>query len=72
MLADEDKRILLATRSLLIKSGDLVFVIDAVSVGYWPEKLRAIYAIEHISPRNSGLSPGTIIDLVISRPRNSV
>jgi len=66
MPVDEDNRILLATRSLIIESEDRVFMIDAGTGGHWPEKFRSIYAIEPIPPRSAGLVPEKITDLILS------
>jgi glyoxylase-like metal-dependent hydrolase (beta-lactamase superfamily II) len=66
MPADDENRVLLATRSLLIEGENRVVMIDAGTGGHWPAKFRLIYGIEHISPRASGLDPEKITDLVIS------
>lgn len=66
MAADEDNRIALATRSLFIEAGDRAVLVDAGSGGFWPAKFRSIYAIEHIPPREAGLDPERITDIVIT------
>jgi glyoxylase-like metal-dependent hydrolase (beta-lactamase superfamily II) len=66
MPADDDNRILLATRSLVIEADGRTFLVDTGTGGWWPEKFRRIYGVEAIPPREAGLDPLEITDLVIS------
>jgi glyoxylase-like metal-dependent hydrolase (beta-lactamase superfamily II) len=66
MPADAENRIALATRALLIEAGERTILVDAGTGGYWPAKFRSIYAVEHLSPREAGLDPERITDLIIS------
>jgi glyoxylase-like metal-dependent hydrolase (beta-lactamase superfamily II) len=66
MSADDDNRIALATRSLLIEAGSRTILVDAGTGGHWPAKFRSIYAVEHVPPREAGLDPDKITDVVIT------
>ena len=66
MAADEENRIALSTRSLLIETDSRTVIIDAGTGGHWPAKFKNIFAIEHLSPRESGLDPDKITDLIIT------
>jgi len=63
---DEDNRIPLATRSLLVDAGERVFIADIGCGGKWKDKLRTIFAIRGIPPPESGLRPASVTDIVLS------
>jgi glyoxylase-like metal-dependent hydrolase (beta-lactamase superfamily II) len=66
MAADEDNRIALSTRSLLIETDGRTILVDAGTGGHWPAKFKNIFAIEHLAPREVGLEPDRITDLIIT------
>lgn len=63
---DGENRIELATRSLLIESGDRTFMVDAGNPDVWPEKLRRIYDIRNFPIETSGRDPGAITDVILT------
>jgi glyoxylase-like metal-dependent hydrolase (beta-lactamase superfamily II) len=63
---DDDNRILLATRSLVIRSEDLVIQVDAGLGDRWTEKLRRIYDIRPGPDEDSGPDPGSVTDVVLT------
>jgi len=63
---DEDNRVRIATRSLLVEAGDRRFVADVGCGDKLSKKLRAVYAIENRPPREGGLDPGTVTDVVLT------
>lgn len=63
---DEDNRILLAARSLLIRSADRVILVDAGMGDRWPDKLRLIYDIRPAEDGGSGLDPASVTDVILS------
>ena len=63
---DEDNRVRIATRSLLVDAGDRRFLADAGSGEKLSEKMRSIYALDSRSPREAGLDPETVTDVVLS------
>jgi glyoxylase-like metal-dependent hydrolase (beta-lactamase superfamily II) len=66
MAADRDNRIALATRSILVETGDRKILVDVGTGGHWPAKFRSIYAVEHLPPREAGLDPEAVTDVVLS------
>ena len=66
MAADAENRIALATRSLLIESGDRTILVDVGTGGHWPAKFRHIYAVEHLAPAEAGLDPKGITDIILT------
>ena len=66
MPADEDNRVLLATRSLVVEADGRTFLVDTGTGARWPEKFRRIYGIEAIQPRETGLDPGRVTDVIIT------
>ncbi len=67
--ADEDNRIELAARALLLESGERRVVVDAGCGAHWPERLRARFAIDTTRPlaralEEAGIDPDTITDAV--------
>jgi glyoxylase-like metal-dependent hydrolase (beta-lactamase superfamily II) len=63
---DDENCIRLATRSLIIDTGDRIFIADVGSGGKWTEKLRKIYAIQTVSPDEAGFDPASVTDVVLS------
>ncbi len=64
--ADADNCIRLATRSLLVETGDRVFLVDVGCGEKWTDKLRAIYAIRNLPPAEAGFDPEAVTDVVVS------
>jgi glyoxylase-like metal-dependent hydrolase (beta-lactamase superfamily II) len=64
--ADEDNRIELATRSLIIETGDRTFMVDAGNPDVWPEKLRRIYGFRNFPIEATGRDPATITDIILT------
>ncbi len=64
--ADDENRIELATRSLIIETGDRAFMVDAGNPDVWPEKLRRIYDIRNFPIEESGRDPGSITDIILT------
>jgi glyoxylase-like metal-dependent hydrolase (beta-lactamase superfamily II) len=63
---DGDNRIRLAARSLVIRAGDRVFMVDAGMGDRWTEKLRRIYDIQSLSEEASGLEPASVTDIILT------
>ncbi len=63
---DGDNRIRLAARSLIIRAGARVFMIDAGLGDRWTDKLRRIYDIQLRRDDNAGLDPGSVTDIVLT------
>ncbi|MFO7733440.1 MAG: MBL fold metallo-hydrolase [Candidatus Aminicenantes bacterium] len=63
---DDQNRIELATRSLLIEAGDRTFMVDAGNPDVWPEKLRRIYDIRNFPIEGTGRDPATITDIILT------
>jgi len=63
---DDENRIRLATRSLLIDTGEKLFLADVGNGDKWPEKLRRIYAFESISARETGFDSEVVTDIVLT------
>lgn len=66
MPPDDDNRIRLAARSLVIRAGDRVFMIDSGMGDRWTDKLRRIYDIQLRPDDGAGLDPGSITDIVLT------
>lgn len=64
--ADEENRIRLATRSLLVRTDGRVFLVDVGCGGKWPEKLRRIYGIEPAPPAEAGFDPASVTDIILT------
>lgn len=64
--ADGDNRIRLAARSLIIRAGDRVFMIDAGMGDRWTDKQRRLYDIQLRPDDDAGLDPGSVTDIVLS------
>ncbi len=63
---DDDNRIPLATRSLIIDAGERVFVVDIGCGEKWTDKLRTMFAIRNAPPGASGFRPDAVTDIVLS------
>lgn len=63
---DDDNRIRLATRSLLIRADDRLFMVDVGIGSIWPEKFRRIYALESLSSDKEGCAPDAVTDIVLT------
>lgn len=63
---DEQNRIRLATRSLLIDAGERRFLIDLGNGDKWPEKSRAFYAIENLPAAEVGLDVAAVTDIIVT------
>jgi len=64
--ADEENRIRLATRSLFIRSGDRLVMVDAGCGDKWTDKLRRIFAFEGPAAGEPDLDPAAVTDIVIT------
>ncbi len=64
--SDEDNRIRMSTRSLIIDAGKRIFMVDAGNGDKWSDKLRRIYDIHNFDSRDSGLEPSLITDVVLT------
>lgn len=63
---DDENRIRLATRSLVVKAEGKVFVADIGNGDKLPEKLLRIYTIENFKPEDIGFDPGAVTDILLS------
>ena len=63
---DEENRILLAARSLIIRAGARVFMVDAGMGDRWPEKLRRIYDIRPGTDNGPGIDPASVTDIILT------
>ena len=63
---DEENRIRLATRSLVIRAGERVFMVDAGMGDRWTEKLRRIYDIRPAADNEADLDPASVTDIVLT------
>lgn len=64
--ADADNCIRLAARSLMVRDGDRLFMVDAGNGDYWPDKILRIYAMEPPPPGSPRLDPEAVTDIIIS------
>ncbi len=64
--ADDENRIRLATRSLLIDTGERLFMADVGSGDKWPDKLCRIYAFQNFSDRETGFDSEAVTDIVLT------
>jgi len=64
--ADDENRIRLATRSLVVKAGGRVFIADLGNGRKLPEKLLRIYGIENFEPEDIGFDLGAVTDVLLS------
>jgi len=63
---DEENRILLAARSLVIRTEERVFIVDAGMGDRWSEKLRRIYDIRPGADNEPGLDPDSVTDIILT------
>lgn len=63
---DDENRIPMATRSLLIETGKRVFMVDAGLGDKWSEKTRRIYDIRNVDSREAGIGPDIVTDIVLT------
>jgi glyoxylase-like metal-dependent hydrolase (beta-lactamase superfamily II) len=63
---DEDNRILLAARSLVIRTGGRVLLVDAGMGDRWTDKLRRIYDIRPAEGGGPGLDPASVTDVILT------
>jgi glyoxylase-like metal-dependent hydrolase (beta-lactamase superfamily II) len=63
---DEENRILLAARSLVIRTEERVFMVDAGMGDRWTEKLRRIYDIQPGADNETGLDPDSVTDIILT------
>jgi glyoxylase-like metal-dependent hydrolase (beta-lactamase superfamily II) len=63
---DEENRILLAARSLVIRREERVFMVDAGMGDRWTEKLRRIYDIQPGADNETGLDPDSVTDIILT------
>jgi glyoxylase-like metal-dependent hydrolase (beta-lactamase superfamily II) len=63
---DDDNRILLAARSLIIRRGDRVILVDAGTGDRWTDKLRRIYDIRPIEGDGPGLDAESVTDVILT------
>ena len=63
---DDDNRILLAARSLVVRTGNRVFIVDAGLGDRWTEKQRRIYDIRPGADDAAGFDPGSVTDVVLT------
>jgi glyoxylase-like metal-dependent hydrolase (beta-lactamase superfamily II) len=64
--ADDENCIRLATRSLLVETGDRVILADVGNGDKWNEKFRRIYGIQNLFPDEAGFNPASVTDIVLS------
>ena len=63
---DDDNRIRLAARSLIIRADGHVIIVDAGMGDRWPEKLRRIYDIQAGPEDLPGLDPASVTDVILT------
>ncbi|HSA95288.1 MAG TPA: MBL fold metallo-hydrolase [Acidobacteriota bacterium] len=63
---DEDNRILLAARSMLVRTADRVLLVDAGMGDRWADKLRRIYDIRPSEDDGAGLDPASVTDVILT------
>jgi len=63
---DGENRILLACRSLVIRAGERVFMVDAGMGDRWTEKLRRIYDIQPGADNGSDFDPDSVTDIILT------
>ena len=64
--ADADNRIRLATNSLLIRTGDRLFLVDAGNGERGSEKHRRVFGIEPFPDGPRGIEPSAVTDVIIT------
>jgi glyoxylase-like metal-dependent hydrolase (beta-lactamase superfamily II) len=63
---DDENRILLAARSMIIRTGEHVVMVDAGMGDRWTDKLRRIYDIRPAAGDGPGLDPASVTDVVLT------
>lgn len=63
---DDDNRIRLAARSLIIRAEGRVIIVDAGMGDRWPEKLQRIYDIRPGSEGGADLEPASVTDVILT------
>lgn len=63
---DDDNRIRLAARSLIIRSEDRVFMVDAGIGDRWTDKLRRIYDIQPRPDEGADFEPDSVTDIILT------
>jgi glyoxylase-like metal-dependent hydrolase (beta-lactamase superfamily II) len=63
---DEENRILLAARSLVIRTGERVFMVDAGMGDRWTEKLRRIYDIQPGADNDPSFDTDSVTDIILT------
>jgi hypothetical protein len=63
---DDENRILLAARSLIIRTGEHVVMVDAGMGDRWTDKLRRIYDIRPVEGEAPGLDPASVTDVILT------
>ncbi len=63
---DDDNRVLFAARSLVIRAGGRVVLVDAGTGDRWPDKLRRIFDIRPAEAGTPGLDPASVTDVVLT------
>jgi glyoxylase-like metal-dependent hydrolase (beta-lactamase superfamily II) len=63
---DDENRIRLATRSLLIRDDRRLFLVDVGCGDKWSEKLRRIFGVEPVVPLPVGGEPAEVTDVILT------
>jgi glyoxylase-like metal-dependent hydrolase (beta-lactamase superfamily II) len=63
---DDDNRILLAARSLVIRTEERVLIVDAGMGDRWTEKLRRIYDIRPWPDEDFAFDPASVTDVILT------
>ena len=63
---DDENRIRLAARSLIIRTGEHVVMVDAGMGDRWTDKLRHIYDIQPAEGDGPGLDPASVTDVILT------
>jgi glyoxylase-like metal-dependent hydrolase (beta-lactamase superfamily II) len=63
---DDENRIRLAARSLIIRTGEHVVMVDAGMGDRWTDKLRRIYDIQPAESDGPGLDPSSVTEVILT------
>jgi glyoxylase-like metal-dependent hydrolase (beta-lactamase superfamily II) len=66
MPPDDDNRIRMAARSLIIRAEERVFMVDAGMGDRWTEKLRRIYDIQPEADNDPGFDTDSVTDIILT------
>ena len=66
MPPDDDNRIRMAARSLIIRAEERVFMVDAGMGDRWAEKLRRIYDIQPGADNDPGFDTDSVTDIILT------